>query len=368
MQRKRLTSAHSVRPPSNQGLKVAAAVVVPLIVAAALIGLVAAFNKGDDASTPQTASNFQTEVDAAFKPLAEAVKVFLPKAQEFETGTLNLADFKGAVDVALPEFLKARDAIAKLERYKAKPVINRYFVDAADLYVETARIYAVAADPAAEALRAQLNLTARRVRTLGDRIYDRGRVVLDPSFYAPTADVEFRPPTEVPDWAAEGMAAGPPLAEIPAPAAPTPPAREPTCGEGVTPPCRAEQPEKEWESRVKKAGLPQAPDVVRALKAADAARLGTLAATYETKTRELMAGPDPKGRRERAAAVGLGLLTDGEAARLGQAAATLPEGDLRNRLRAVARRTLVVGDDILESDLGFRRSGLSRSLLKEQGL
>ena len=81
-----------------------------------------------------------------------------------------------------------------------------------------------------------------------------------------------------------------------------------------------------------------------------------------------MAGPDPKGRRERAAAVGLGLLTDGEAARLGQAAATLPEGDLRNRLMAVARRTLVVGDDILESDLGFRRSGLSRSLLKEQGL
>jgi hypothetical protein len=35
---------------------------------------------------------------------------------------------------------------------------------------------------------------------------------------------------------------------------------------------------------------------------------------------------------------------------------------------AVARRTLVVGDDLLDSDLGFRRSGQSRSLLKDKGL
>jgi len=346
---------------------VAAAVIVPLLVAAALIGIVASFNK--DASKPeQTAESFQKEVDQAFSALAEAIKVFLPKAQEFEAGQVTPIDFRAAVDVALPEFVKARDAVAKLDKYKKKPAINRYFVDAADLYVETARIYAVAADPSAEAQRPQLNLAAKRVRTLGDRIYDRGRVVIDPTFYAPTSpDVEVRPPTEVPDWVAEGLAAGPPLAETPPAPAATPPNREPTCGDGVEPPCRAEQPEKQWESRVKKAGTPQAPDVTRALKAGDATRLGALAATYETKTRELMAGPDPKGDRERAAVVGLGLLTNGEAARLGQAAALLPAGEIRDRLMAVARRTLVVGDDLLESDLGFRRSGLSRSLLKDKG-
>jgi hypothetical protein len=366
--RKRLTGARSVRPSSNQGLKVAAAVVVPLLVAAALIALVAAFNKDDSSAPEQTAESFQKEVDEAFGPLAEAIKVFLPKAQEYEAGKMSPTDLKAAVDVALPEFVKARDAVAKLDKYKAKPVVNRYFVDAADLYVETARIYAVAVDPAAEAQRAQLNLAAKRVRTLGDRIYDRGRVVIDPSFYATSPDVEVRPPTEVPDWVAEGMAAGPPLADAPPPAPATPPSREPTCGDGVTPPCREEQPKKEWESRVKKAGFPQPPDVTRALKAADATKLGELAATYETKTRELMAGPDPKGDRERAAVVGLGLLTDGEAARLGQAAAMLPVGEARNRLMAVARRTLVVGDDLLDSDLGFRRSGQSRSLLKDKGL
>ncbi len=379
MQRKRLTGAHSVRPPSNDGLKVAAAVVIPLIVAGALIALVASFGGDDDggssaasSTTTVTASkeatDFQASVDGAFKPLADAIKVFLPKAQEFEGGKVPTADFKAAVDVALPEFVKARDAVAALPPYAKKPVINKYFVDAADLYVETARIYGVATDPGADALRGQLNIAARRVRTLGDRIYDRGRVVLDPTFYAPTSeDVEIRPPTEVPDWAAEGMAAGPPLAPEPGPAATSPPVREATCGKDIPEPCRKEQSKKNWESRVKKAGFPHPPDVAQALDAADPARLGELAATYETKTRELMAGPDPKGDRERAAVVGLGLLTDGEAARLGQAAVQLPEGEARNRLMAVARRALVAADDLLQPGLGFRPSGLPRELLQDSG-
>jgi hypothetical protein len=377
--RKRLTGAHSVRPPSHDGLKVAAAVVIPLIVAAALIVLVASFGGDDDggsssasSTTTVTASkeatDFQANVDVAFKPLADAIKVFLPKAQEYEGGKVTPADFKSAVDLALPEFIKARDAVAALPPYEKKPVINTYFVDAADLYVETARIYGVAVDPVAEALRGQLNTAAKRVRTLGDRIYDRGRVVLDPSFYAPTSqDVEIRPPTEVPDWVADGMAAGPPLAAEPGPAAGTPPVREPTCGKGVTPPCREEQSKKTWESRVKKAGFPQPPDVAQALDAADPVKLGELAATYESKTRELMAGPDPKGDRERAAVVGLGLLTNGEAARLGQAAVQLPEGEARNRLMAVARRALVAADDLLQPGLGFRPSGLPRELLQDTG-
>jgi hypothetical protein len=378
-QRKRLTGGHRPRPSSKQGLKVAAAVIVPLLVAAALIGLVSSFTKDDGGSSSSSSStttvtaskaaqDFQKKVDEAFKSLGEAIKVFLPKAQEFEAGKVTPADFKPLVDQALPEFVKSRDAVAALPKYKKKPVINQYFVDAADMYVETARIYGVAVDPAADALRAQLNIAAKRARTLGDRIYDRARVVIDPTFYAAASqDVEIRPPTEVPDWVAEGMAAGPPLAPEPGPAASTPPNREPTCGEGVTPPCRAEQSKKQWESRLKEAGFPPPPGVARALEAADATMLGDLAASYETKTRTLMAGPDPKRDRERAAAAGLGLLTDGEAARLGQAAALLPPGDARTRLQSVARRALAVGDDLLQPGLGFRPSGVPRSLLQDTG-
>lgn len=379
--RKRLTGARAARPVDRgQGLKVAAAVIVPLIVAAALIAAMAANDDDGDGSptavsttTTVTASPgaqaFQAKVDEAFRPLGDAIRTFLPKAQEFEAGKVPPADFKGAIDAALPEFVKSRDAVAALEPYKPEPAINTYFLHAADLYVETARIYGVAVDPAADPLREQLNIAAKRLRTLGDRIYDRGRTVLDPSFYAPSsAEVEVRPPTEVPDWVAEGMAAGPPLADTPGPPSTSPPVREPTCGKGVPEPCREEVSEKKWSGRVKDAGFPQAPEIVRALEAGDAARLGELAATYEAKTRELMAGADPKGDRERAAVMGLGLLTDGEAARLGQAAALLPAGEPRNRLLAVARRTLVVGDDLLEAELGFERSGLPRSLLTDSGL
>lgn len=377
--RKRLTGAHAARPPSNQGLKVAAAVVAPLVVAIGLIALVAANSDGGGGSPPassttttvtisKAAKTFQTKVDDAFKPLGDAIKVFLPKTQDFEAGKVTPADFKGSVGQALPEFVKARDAVAKLAKYKPDASVNRDFVDAADLYVEVARLYGVAADPASDPLRAQLNVAARRLRTLGDRIYDRGRAVLDPTFYAaPSQDVELRPPTEVPDWVAEGMAAGPPLAGAPGPPAASPPIREATCAAGVAPPCRAEESQSKWESRVRKAGFPQPPDLVRALEAAGAARLGELAGTYEAKVRTLRTGPDPKGHRERAAVVGLGLLTDGEAARLGQAAALLPAGDARTHLLAVARRAVVVADGLLQPGLGFRPSGLPVSLLRDTG-
>jgi hypothetical protein len=358
---------------------VAAAVVAPLLVAVGLIALVNANDDGDSSSpaassstTTVTASKEQTEfqgkVDEAFKALGDAIKVFLPKANDFEAGKVTPADFKGNVDLALPEFVKSRDAVAALEKYQKNPAINGYFVAAADLYVEVARIYGVAADPVADPLRAQLNIAAKRLRTLGDRIYDRGRVVLDPSFYPPsTQEVELRPPTEVPDWVAEGLAAGPPLADAPPPAAATPPTRVATCGKGVPKPCRAEESAKKWETRVKDAGFPQPPDVARALESADPAKLAELAAAYETKTRTLMGGADPKGNRERAAVNGLALLIDGEAARLGQAAALLPAGDARNRLLAVARRSLVVGDGLLDAKVGFQPSGLPPTLLTDSG-
>lgn len=376
--RKRLTGARPARPSDRQGLKVAAAVVVPLLVAAGLIALVAANDDGDGDSTAasstttvtasQEAVTFQGKVDEAFKGLGDAIKIFLPKAQDFEAGKVTPADFKGSVDLALPEFVKSREAVAALEPYKPEPAINGYFLGAADLYVEVARIYGVAVDPAADALRAQLNAAAKRLRTLGDRIYDRGRVVLDPTFYGQSSpDVELRPPTEVPDWVAEGMAAGPPLADGPGPAAASPPVRVVTCAKGVKKPCREEVSAKKWESRVKDAGFPQAADVLSALESGDGTKLRELAAGYEAKTRTLMAGADPKGDRERAAVTGLGLLINGEAARLGQAAAQLPAGEPRNRLMAVARRALVVGDGLLEKKLGFRPSGLPRSLLAETG-
>ena len=104
--RKRLTGAHAARPSSNQGLKVAAAVVVPLVVAIGLIALVAANDSGGGGSSPTSSSTttvtvskaaktFQTKVDDAFKPLGDAIKVFLPKTQDFEAGKVRSSEQRG---------------------------------------------------------------------------------------------------------------------------------------------------------------------------------------------------------------------------------------------------------------------------------
>lgn len=372
-----MTRTHSAQSSSKQGFKLAAAVAVPVLVAAALVGLLAA--SGDDgistdpsttttATATREAKAFQTKADDAFRPLADAITSFLPKAQEFELGTVNPSEFKAAVDMALPELMKVRDAVGTIDSYTPAPAVNRYFFAAAALYLETGRVYRVAAETDAEPLRQQLNMAARRLRTLADRIYDRGRVVLDPAFYRRSPQVEFRPPPEVPDWAAEGLAAGPPLAAPPGPPSAAPPVREETCGAGVSPPCRPEESAEDWVNRVKDARFPQPSEVARAMEPASAAKLGELAAAYQTMTRTLRAGRDPKGGREKAAVVGLGFLVAGEAARLGQAAALLPAGEARTRLLAAARRVLVVSDGVLEpSGLGFRSSGLPRSILSDTG-
>ena len=183
-------------------------------------------------------------------------------------------------------------------------------------------------------------------------------MVLDPSFYGASSqeEVELRPPTEVPDWVAEAMAAGPPLAETPGPAASSPPVREVTCGKGVPEPCREEEESaKKWESRVKKAGFPQPPEVVRALEAGDTAKLSELAAGYEAKTRTLVAGADPKKDRERAAVTG-SPAPDRRGSGPARADRHPASGrQPRERLMAVARRTLVSGDDLLEPKLGFEQ-------------
>lgn len=373
---KPVTAALSWPSSSHQVLKVVAAVAGPVFVAAGLVAVLAA--NGDGATPAATATTttvtatreakaFQTKVDDAFRPLADAVRIFLPVAQEFESGTRSPGDLAGAVELALPEFMRVREAIGALDSYDAAPVVNRYFFDAAALYVETGHVYRIAAEPGTEPLRQQLNLVARRLRTLADRVYDRGRVALDPAFYrAASGGLDFRPPTEVPDWAAEGMAAGPPLAEPPGPPAATPPVRQETCSESVAGPCRREEPVKKWTNRVNRTRVPQPSDVLRAMESADAVRLGELAGTYESSTRILRAGPDPEGDRERAAVLALGFLALGEAARVSQIAALLPAGEVSTRLRTIARRVLIIGDSLVEpADLGFHLSGLPRSVLTD---
>jgi hypothetical protein len=181
--------------------------------------------------------------------------------------------------------------------------------------------------------RTQLDLLARRVRLLGDRIFDRGQALIDPHLHDPSTPsaVDIRKPEEVPDWVAEGLAAGPPLDAAPPPKSSQPQLRQAT---------RPQQPRADWLKAVAAAAAPSADDVRAAIAAGDPARLADLATRLVAATEKLRNVPDPKGDREESARLRLSLLVEADAARAAQLAAVIDAPALSD----IARDILAAGE------------------------
>jgi len=346
--------------------------VIPVALAAGLI--VALAPDSDDDAAPVVSSTttttlrgptpegeaWQTRIDDAFDPLADRLPEFVEGSVKWVAGEKPTDAFSADLQRILPELVRARDAVAAVPALEEAPTARDLYRDAAALYVEVARIYLVAVEPDADPLKAQLDLAARRLRTLADRVYDRARALIDPSSQQDldSEDVEIRRPPEVPDWVAEGLAAGSPLTGAPPPAAETPPQREDV---------RPEEPVKKWLDRVRDEDIATPRELARRIDGGDEGELASVASDYYSAAMRLRDAPDPAGGRERGALLGLSLLVHSEAARLGQAAATLPDGAPRARLQSVARRVTLVAEDTLEPDVRGQASGLDPGLLTEPG-
>jgi hypothetical protein len=188
-------------------------------------------------------------------------------------------------------------------------------------------------------MRTQVDLLARRVRELADRVYDRGHAAIAPYLEEEKhPDVEVRLPEEVPMWTAEGLAAGPPLDHPPSPPASAPPLRKTT---------RPEGPRLAWATAVRQARVPSDRDLDVAITEGDGDRLRDLARKFEAAAEELRDKPDPQGQRERSATLRLALLLDAEAARTAQAAAVLHDGSSAE-LTGVSRVLARVGQDMFK--------------------
>ena len=171
------------------------------------------------------------------------------------------------------------------------------------------RVYEAALQTPPGDLRGQLDLLARRVRELGDRVFDRGRLDLG---VAPkrTPDVVVNEPEEVPIWTAEGLAAGPPLDDPPPARADTPPLRAET---------RPEQSRARWERDVRAATAPSTTSLRAAIQLEDADALRDLARRFVAAAEYLRDKPDPRGGREESARLRLSWLVAADAARSAQA-------------------------------------------------
>lgn len=336
----------------------------PVIRAAVVCSIAAALaasactSDGTDTSTGTTsrvaeerrvAEAWSDKARVAYEPL-ELTALELPtRVRAWAAGERSDEQLRADLDVSLGEVKTVREKVLALPPFRRDQRVGSLYWYSSLLYVDYVHALRAALAQPPGPVREQLGLVARRLRVLGDRVFDRGQERLARFLHeTPDPNVEVRLPPEVPDWEADGIAAGPPLADPPPPAATTPALREET---------RPTQPRPAWAARVAAAGVPGPTELPAALDAGDEARLRDLARRFDALARDLAAVADPAGAtgREEAVQVRLALLAYAEAARV-----------VRLGLPGSARRLTLIGDALwVVPGLPGRESGLAPALLAE---
>ncbi len=313
----------------------ARAIAAVVVVVAAVVGaiwLVRPKNSGPDPVA------WEAKAKDAFQPLVNDVPDLVRGSREWQAGDRPTDAYRDTVQKAMADFVRTRARVAALKPSPKVPAAGELYENSAELYVEVGRLYEVqlASDPGD--MRTQLDLLARRVRELADRVYDRGHAAIAPYLDEQQhPDVEVRLPEEVPMWQAEGLAAGPPLDDPPGPPADAPPLRQANRPAGSL---------AAWTSAVKGARIMSAGELDAAIAGSDGDQLRAVARQFGTAAERLRDVPDPKGERERSAVLRLGLLVNSEAARAAESAAVLKNGS-SGELTDVSRVLARVGEDML---------------------
>lgn len=286
-------------------------------------------DKAAPKDTTAAATAFDRDAKTAFTELVARAPELVDNARKWRDGEKPSEEFAADLQRSLDAFTATRARLAAVRAAPSSALTRALYLHSADLYIETAHTYATATALPPDDLRTQLDLLARRLRELADRIFDRGRVALHLDRSLP-AGVEVNEPEEVPSWVAEGLAAGPPLDVTPGPAATTPPLRRAS---------RPEEPLAAWRRDVAAAGVPTTAALQRALDGADAGQLATIARAFLAAAETLRDRPDPAGDRERSARFRLGLLVSADGARAAQAAVLAA----RPELAAMGPRLVAIG-------------------------
>ena len=256
-----------------------------------------------------TAQAWDGDAQQAFGDLVARVPTLVTAAREWMEGTKPDEAFREDLDSAQRDFANTRRRVTDLDTPHRFADAHDLYIASADLYVAHAEVYETALATPAGDTRAQLDLLARRVRELADRVFDRGRADLGLT-REPTPDIDVNDPEEVPMWVEEGLAAGPPFDDQPAPRADTPPLRADT---------RPEQSRSAWERDVDKAKAPSMTALRTAIEQDDADALRDIARRFVAAAEYLRDRPDPRDGREESARLRLSWLVLSDAARAAQA-------------------------------------------------
>jgi hypothetical protein len=267
-------------------------------------------------ASPAAIAAWNTAAANALTLLGRQEPLMAQQEQQWESGAITTAAFVTDLQKTESVMAGAQTAVASLPPYPGQPAVVQMYQQSVALEVVVPQIQLSATTMVAGPLRQQVMLISDRVRELADRTFDQGRVLtaggLVPSGVPAGSTVDL--PLEVPDWTAEGLGAGPPLA-----APPPAPDRFPPVRQGPRP----TQSLAGWQAAVAGAGLPSPAVVQVAISDGRAGPLGTLAATLDRGAGGLAAQADPAvaGGRELSDRLRLSLLVEEEACRLGQARA-----------------------------------------------
>ena len=314
-------------------------------------------------TTGAAAQSWDAQAATAFVPLTTALPNLDGVVTRWQAGAVSDADLRAGASAAVAQIVTARRAVEALPPFPYDSRANDLYRDSVILDLQAANTDESAADvPAGSALRNEVVLLGTRLRRLADRVFDRGRALVQPYLGPADPNVVVNLPEEVPNWKTEGLAAGPPLD----PDAPS--VRPLPGGSGeLREPNRPTQSRAAWLDAVRAAGIPEGAAVATAIAGNPDSPVGSsaagsaLARDFLDAAERLRSTPDPVGDREGATRLRLGLLVDADAV-YATRAASLAASD---RLRDVGLRLAVVADQLWPADAGPRSSGFPTSLLSD---
>ena len=284
--------------------------IVAVLVAAIVAGFVARIAAGGDdegnsdadrdtgpTSAEAEAQAWETDAEKAVEPLVDALPPYVEAASAWTNAGRPMGDggFVNAVALFVAKASSADRRVAELSPGPERA--GDLLRTALGLYIAAGQAHTAAAGTGPSDLRAESDLLATRLRTLGDRVYDRSVNAAraaggEPLLFEDVGpDVRLNMPPAVPDWNELGVAPGSVL---------------PTGGAGAG------------------GSPPTGREVEQAVTAGDVRALGRLAGQLVAATPHLPPGEVPD---ESTARLGLGLLVLADACRAAQLAALLPNVD-----------------------------------------
>lgn len=253
--------------------------------------------------------------------LSQLAGQYVTDAQSWQDGTLPTDQFRTELGEWKLDVTTSRIAIEGREAFEPAPEALPQYIALAALYDASITTQQAALDMPEGPLRDQAVLLAKRLRILGDRAFERAAAALDTVLLeAPDAVVA----DPVPTFAADDLAAGPPLDDTPPPAEPPTTVPDPVAD-------RPSQPRADWLAALAAAGAPAPEEVFAALQAQDGDALADLARRFDAASEALRDEPDPDtdGGHEESARVRLAMLSQADLARLGRLAVLANDESLR---------------------------------------